>query len=348
MKNIVLSCLKICTTSTVAIIHNILELNHHNTKLPFSTVMLHPAPQIKLWGGEDLEAIRENHPLQNTSLQLTKNSSSLNKQMLTLQIHNIYSHIKMNKVDIHKCMPSYNRANWNNSYKNFIKRHGPQYTHNKRYIDPTCMQPLSMYAHNISSQINTWTHTKNQKTSYYKTTKAITHLNNYFKIHRYGYQHISPPTYTIGIPSHKIHLSFFTLHPTPQTKVERGKNHGNAKRNFTRLKTTRILTQTIVVLRMSQRGTNSSSSQRYKEKLLALENDPDIDMFVTQKCTSSSSQATLTHKKAKGKPNTGSTHPPFWLGFQAMNWTNRGNGLPKDNHVPITTLVKKRDERKRG
>ena len=51
---------------------NILELNHHNTKLPFSTVMLHPAPQIKLWGGEDLEIIRKNHLLQNTSLKLTK------------------------------------------------------------------------------------------------------------------------------------------------------------------------------------------------------------------------------------------------------------------------------------
>jgi hypothetical protein len=46
--------------------------------------MLHPVPQIKLWGGEDLEAIRENHLLQNTSLKLTKNSSSLKNQMRTL------------------------------------------------------------------------------------------------------------------------------------------------------------------------------------------------------------------------------------------------------------------------
>ena len=52
--------------------HNILELNHHNTKFPFSIVMLHPAPQIKLWGGEDLEVIRENHLIQNTSHKLTK------------------------------------------------------------------------------------------------------------------------------------------------------------------------------------------------------------------------------------------------------------------------------------
>ena len=76
--------------------HNILELNHHNTKFPFSIVMLHPAPQIKLWGGEDLEVIRENHLLQNNSLKLTKKISSLKKQMLTLQKHNIDSYIKMN------------------------------------------------------------------------------------------------------------------------------------------------------------------------------------------------------------------------------------------------------------
>ena len=62
-------------------------------------------------------------------------------------------------------------------------------------------------------------------------------------------------------------------------------------------------------------------------------------MFVTQKRTSSS-QATITQKKAKGKLNVGSTRPPFLLGLQAMNWTNGGKGLLKDNHTPIATLIK--------
>jgi hypothetical protein len=86
----------------------------------FLKVMLHSVPQIKLWRGEDLEVIREKRPTSKHLLKLTKNSSCLKNQMLTLQIHKIDSHIKMNKVDTHKCMSSYkyNRINWNGSYKN--------------------------------------------------------------------------------------------------------------------------------------------------------------------------------------------------------------------------------------
>ena len=91
---------------------------------------------------------------------------------------------------------------------------------------------------------------------------------------------------------------------------------------------------------MSQRNaTNSSASQRYKEKLLALENDPNVEMFVTQK-RSSTPQVTMSQKKAKGKSNPDLRRPPFWLGFQALNWTNRGKGLPMDSHAPVNTLVK--------
>jgi hypothetical protein len=90
---------------------------------------------------------------------------------------------------------------------------------------------------------------------------------------------------------------------------------------------------------MSLRVTNSSSSQRFKDKLLALEVDPDIEMFTTQK-RSSTSQVTANQKKAKGKSNSGLKRPPFWLGFQALNWTNRGKGLPMDSHLPVATLVK--------
>ena len=161
IKNIVTSYLKIYTISIIAWIHNILGLDYHNTKLPFSTVMLHPVLQIKLCGGEDLEVIRRNHLLQNTSLKLTKNFHSLKNQMFTLQLHNIDSHIKMNKVDMHKCMPSYYRVNWNSLYKNLTQKLGSQSIYNKYNIDPSCMQPLSMYVQSISSQINTWTHSKN-------------------------------------------------------------------------------------------------------------------------------------------------------------------------------------------
>ena len=67
----------ICTLVTM---HGILELKHLYTKLPFLKVMLHPAPQIKLCKGEDLEITRKNHLLKNTQLKLTKIFSKKNTQ----------------------------------------------------------------------------------------------------------------------------------------------------------------------------------------------------------------------------------------------------------------------------
>ena len=126
----------------------------------------------------------------------------------------------------------------------------------------------------------------------------------------------------------------------PQIKLWGGIDHGIIRKNSTLHKNFRILTQNFLIFRMSQRPTNSTSSQRYKEKLQALDNDPDVEMFVTQKRASSSSQATSNQKKAKGKSNSGLKRPPFWLGYQAMNWTNRGKGYPMDANEPVATLVK--------
>ena len=302
IENVVSSYLK-CTKSIVVKIHNILEIKHH--KPPFSKAMLHSAPQIKLWGGEGLEKLRKNHLLSNTSPKHSKNYTREKNQML--KTHS--SHKKKYIDKTHNCMPSckYNRAIWNSLYRKFIQKFGPQ---------SICTQILSMFSQNTPSQLNARPHIKNQKNSFYKSTKSITNKYKYILC-----------TYTVDTSSHVPRTPFLTLYP-----IKTDKKHVYVKRNF------RMLTQILVMPRMSLRNTNSSSS-RYKEKLLALESDPDIDMFVTQKRTSSSSQATLTQKKAKGKPNVGSTRPPFWLGFQAMNWTNRGKGLPKDSHLPIITLV---------
>ena len=150
----------------------------------------------------------------------------------------------------------------------------------------------------------------------------------------YNKHTLKPGPQCISDLRYTIYSSSLTRHPTPQANSWMDIYYVKGKS-----KNTRSLTRNFVFIRMSQRITNSSSSQKYKDRLLALENDPDIDMFVTQKRTSSS-QATLTQKKAKGKQNAGFTRPPFWLGFQALNWTNRGKGLPKDNHTPIATLVK--------
>ena len=308
---IILSCLEICTISIVVIVHSILEIKHY--KLPSSKVMLHPAPQIKLWGGEDLEVLKRKHLLSKTSPKFTRISFSLTNKMLTLQIH---------IFEIYKCMPSYknNIVKWNSLHKNSIvhriteKNLGPQFTY-KRNIIPTCIKTLSLYAQNIPSQINAWTYIKNLTTTYYKTTRIIIHSNKNLKNHIFGYQHISPLTYTIGISSHRIHILFLSLHSTAQNRIWRGKNHVNVKSKIIKLKIVRSLTQYFYFFRMSLRATNSSSSQRYKEKLLALENDPDIEMFTTQK-RSSTSQVTANQKKAKGKSNSGFKHPLFGLDFK--------------------------------
>ena len=150
-------------------------------------------------------------------------------------------------------------------------------------------------------------------------------------MHKYLY---SNPTQT-----KHISLSKVILHPAPQIKLWGEADHEIIGTNQMVQKNFKILTPNLF-FRMSQRAINSSSSQRYKEKLLALENDPDDEMFVTQKRSSSTAQVTSNQKKAKGKSNSGLKRPPFWLGYQAMNWTNRGKGLPMDSHVPVATLVK--------
>jgi hypothetical protein len=173
--------------------------------------MLHPAPQIKLWGGEDLEVLKGKHLLSKTSSKLIKNSPSSKHKMLTLQIY-IFK--------IYECMPSYksNRVKWNSLHKisivHRIKREklDPQSTY-KRNIVPTCIKTPSMYTCKTPSQTNAWTHIKNLTTTYYKTTRNITHFNKNLKSHRFGYQHISPPTH---ISSHRMHISSLSLHSNPQ------------------------------------------------------------------------------------------------------------------------------------
>ena len=52
-------------------------------------------------------------------------------------------------------------------------------------------------------------------------------------------------------------------------------------------------------------------------------------------------QVTISQKKAKGKLVFEPKRPPFWLGFQAMNWTNRTKDYPVDNMELISELIRK-------
>ena len=52
-------------------------------------------------------------------------------------------------------------------------------------------------------------------------------------------------------------------------------------------------------------------------------------------------QVTISQKKAKDQLVTEPKHPPFWLGFQAINWTNRTKDYPIDSMELISELIRK-------
>ena len=196
------------------------------SKIPFPKVMLHPALQIKLWGGEDPGIKRGNRILPKTLLNHTKffdNSKKSQKiSLLPLNLRLKYLHNRLNKrID----------------YK----------TKNKKL--PT--------SHFIS----------NSNTSSYNMPHKL--------------------SYTHHLSSSKV-----TLHSAPQIKLWGEGDLKDSRRKSITKTSNRNLTLSFCYFRMSQRATNSSASQRYKEKLLALENNPDIEMFVTQKRSSTSQTTT--------------------------------------------------------
>lgn len=76
----------------------------------------------------------------------------------------------------------------------------------------------------------------------------------------------------------------------PQIKLWEETYQEFIRRNFISQKIIEILTQCFYMFIMSQRPTNSSSSKRFKEKFLTVENDSDVKIFLTQKYSSSSDQ----------------------------------------------------------
>ena len=52
-------------------------------------------------------------------------------------------------------------------------------------------------------------------------------------------------------------------------------------------------------------------------------------------------QVTISQKKAKGKLVIEPKRPPFCLGFQTMNWTNRTKDYPVDSMELISELIRK-------
>ena len=72
---------------------------------------------------------------------------------------------------------------------------------------------------------------------------------------------------------------------------------------------------------------------------MGMADENEINNF-SQKCPTMA-QVTISQKKAKEKMVVEPKRPPFWLGFQAMNWTNRSKDYPIDKMELISELIRK-------
>ena len=124
------------TTCTLVTTNITLEINCYKT--PFPKVILHPAPQIKLWGGADFGILRVNHASQNTKL-----SPSTKKWMLK---QNIVSTKEIYRGMPQKCLLSYkiNRVKTNSLYS--IQR-DIFFISNQTKESLSCMQSISKSIH---------------------------------------------------------------------------------------------------------------------------------------------------------------------------------------------------------
>ena len=89
------------TKYTSVVMNDTLEFKH-KTKTPLLKAMLHPAPQIKLWGGEGLKSTRVKHTLKNIPF---KKLFSKKLRINTLQLHNTVSQTN-SKIVSHKNVQS--------------------------------------------------------------------------------------------------------------------------------------------------------------------------------------------------------------------------------------------------
>ena len=78
-------------------------------------------------------------------------------------------------------------------------------------------------------------------------------------------------------------------------------------------------------------------------KDICMMDENEVENCVSQK-RPTMAQVIMRQKKAKVKLIIESKHSPFWLGFQAMNWTNRVLDYLVDSMELVNELIKKRME----
>ena len=123
---------------------------------------------------------------------------------------------------------------------------------------------------------------------------------------------------------------------SPQIKLWRGFGlRGNRKTSSTKLwKCSYFISISLYI------GENMAATSTTNVDLeMGMVDENEINNFSQKRPTMA--QVTISQKKAKGKMVVEPKRPPFWLGFQAMNWTNRSKDYPIDKMELISELIRK-------
>ena len=126
------------------------------------------------------------------------------------------------------------------------------------------------------------------------------------------------------------------IQPSPQIKLWGGYGlRGNRK-----ISSTKLWKCSYFLLIFWYIGENMAAISTTNVDLeMGMVDENEINNFSQKRPTMA--QVTISQKKAKGKMVVEPKRPPFWLGFQGMNWTNRSKDYPIDKMELISELIRK-------
>ena len=125
------------------------------------------------------------------------------------------------------------------------------------------------------------------------------------------------------------------IQPSPQIKLWGGYGfRANRKTSYTKLWK---IPHLLIFLHIGENMAAASTTNVEVEMGMVDENE----IISSSQKRPTMAQVTISQKKAKGKMVVEPKRPPFWLGFQAMNWTNRSKDYPIDRTELISELIRK-------
>ena len=145
--------------------------------------------------------------------------------------------------------------------------------------------------------------------------------------------------YVFELKNHTISTHFYSkvkIQPSPQIKLW----GGYGLRENRKISSTKLWKFSYLLLIFWYIGENMTAASTTNV-------DMEMGMVDENEINSSSqkhptmAQVTISQKKANSKLVVEPKRPPFWLGFQAMNWTNRSKDYPVDKMELISELIRK-------